>query len=185
LSGHARVLFGAPKDAGAPATNGLESRSFLSRIRRVDRVACLISSDADLLLPEGSRSARPTPWEIENFGTNPGSLQMFTYIPRFIGKKPPLVVVLHGATQTAADYAHGSGWMALADRHGFALLFPQQRRSNNAFTCFHWYRRRDTERGQGEARSIWQMVERMIANHEGEFPTNTHTRTRARHGVLK
>ena len=145
----------------------------------------MISSDADLLLPEGSRSARPTPWEIENFGTNPGSLQMFTYIPRFIRSKPPLVVVLHGATQTATDYAHGSGWLTLADRHGFVLLFPQQRRSNNAFTCFHWYRRRDTERGQGEARSIWQMVERMIANHEGEFPTNTHTRTRARHGVLK
>jgi feruloyl esterase len=91
---------------------------------------------------------------------------MFTYIPRVIGKKPPLIVVLHGATQTAADYARGSSWMTLADRHGFALLFPQQRRSNNAFTCFHWYRSRDTERGQGEARSIWQMVERMIASHD-------------------
>jgi poly(hydroxyalkanoate) depolymerase family esterase len=119
----------------------------------------------DLLLPERLRSVRPALTEIEHFGTDPGSLRMFTYVPSGIRRKPPLVVVLHGAIQTAADYAHGSGWLTLADRYGFALLFPQQRRSNNAFTCFHWYPRRDTERGQGETRSIWQMVERMAADH--------------------
>lgn len=124
-----------------------------------------LTSRFDLLLPGSLRSAPPAPREIERFGTNPGSLQMFTYIPRAIGRNPPLVVVLHGATQTAADYAHGSGWLTLAERYGFALLFPQQRRSNNALTCFHWYRPRDTERGQGEARSIWQMVERVVADH--------------------
>lgn len=98
----------------------------------------------DLLLPERLRSVRPALTEIEHFGTDPGSLRMFTYVPSGIRRKPPLVVVLHGAIQTAADYAHGSGWLTLADRYGFALLFPQQRRSNNAFTRFHWYRRRDT-----------------------------------------
>ena len=103
--------------------------------------------------------------EIEAFGTNPGSLRMFAYVPANLGKQPPLVVVLHGATQTAEDYARGSGWHTLADRHGFAVLFPQQVWRNNALACFHWYRRRDTERGQGEARSIWQMVQRMMTEH--------------------
>ena len=124
-----------------------------------------LTSCFDLLLPAGLRAALRTPREVEHFGTNPGCLQMFSYIPNGIGKNPPLVVVLHGATQTAAEYAHGSGWLTLADRYGFALLFPQQRRANNPFACFHWYRRRDSERGQGEARSIWQMVERMVADH--------------------
>jgi poly(hydroxyalkanoate) depolymerase family esterase len=160
-------LFGPQKDAAErPQPMGSQAVPFEPHPTRGPSCMFDFTRCFDLLLPEGSRSARPTPWEIENFGTNPGSLQMFTYIPRCIGRKPPLVVVLHGATQTAADYAHGSGWLTLADRHGFALLFPQQRRSNNAFTCFHWYRRRDTERGQGEARSIWQMVERMIASHD-------------------
>ncbi len=107
------------------------------------------------------RRSRPELTENLQFGTNPGSLQMFTYIPSGLPESAPLVVVLHGAVQTADDYAYGSGWVTLADRHGFALLFPQQRRSNNPLNCFHWYRCRDTERGQGEARSIWQMIESM------------------------
>jgi feruloyl esterase len=103
--------------------------------------------------------------ERERFGTNPGGLRMFTYIPDNLRIGAPLVVVLHGALQSADDYAHGSGWLNLAERFGFAVLFPEQRRSNNLFACFHWYRRRDTERGQGEGRSIWQMIERMAADH--------------------
>jgi feruloyl esterase len=107
------------------------------------------------------RPTRPELREINDFGTNPGSLRMFTHVPEGLHENSPLVVVLHGAVQTADDYAHGSGWVTLAERHRFALLFPQQRRSNNLLNCFHWYRRRDTERGQGEARSIWQMIERI------------------------
>jgi feruloyl esterase len=107
---------------------------------------------------------RPVLTEISGFGTNPGSLRMFMHVPRGLRENAPLVVVLHGAVQTADDYAYGSGWVTLADRHKFALLFPQQRRSNNLLSCFHWYRRRDTERGQGEARSISQMIERISAD---------------------
>jgi hypothetical protein len=88
-----------------------------------------------------------------------------------LGRKPPLVVVLHGATQTAADYAHGSGWLTLADRHGFALLFPQQRRSNNPFTCFHWYRRRDAKRGRGGLAigAPYTMGDRKLRNQPGSL----------------
>ncbi|MET0710082.1 MAG: PHB depolymerase family esterase [Tardiphaga sp.] len=104
--------------------------------------------------------------ETERFGTNPGGLRMFTYVPEKLAAGAPLVVVLHGALQSAGDYAHGSGWLTLAERFGFAVLFPEQSRTNNAFRCFHWYRRRDTERGQGEGRSIWQMIERTTAHHQ-------------------
>src|SRR6187431_999117 len=119
----------APRKNARSARNQWARKPFLFEPHPTRGPSCMFDFTRcfDLLLPEGSRSARPTPWEIENFGTNPGSLQMFTYVPKFIGRKSPLVVVLHGAIQTAADYAHGSGWMSLADRHGFALLFPQQR----------------------------------------------------------
>lgn len=60
------------------------------------------------------------------------------------------MVVLQGCTQTAADYDHGSGWSSLAERLGFALLFPEQQRSNNANLCFNWFMPRDTRRGAGE-----------------------------------
>ena len=53
----------------------------------------------------------------------------------------------------------------LAEESGFALLFPEQQRSNNANLCFNWFNPDDTNRGLGEAHSIFQMVEAMIETH--------------------
>jgi feruloyl esterase len=103
--------------------------------------------------------------EVAEFGPNPGNLRMLAYVPETAGAAPALVVVLHGCTQTAAGYDHGAGWSSLADRHGFALLFPEQRRANNPKGCFTWFERGDTQRGLGEAASIHAMVERMAAAH--------------------
>jgi poly(hydroxyalkanoate) depolymerase family esterase len=101
--------------------------------------------------------------EVTGFGSNPGALRMFKYVPA--DPQPALVVVLHGCTQTAASYDFGAGWSTLADRHGFLLLLPEQQRTNNAQNCFNWFLAGDIERGQGEAMSIRQMVEKMIVDH--------------------
>jgi poly(hydroxyalkanoate) depolymerase family esterase len=103
--------------------------------------------------------------ETTGFGSNPGNLRMLTYLPKGQEGSPALVVVLHGCTQTAAGYDHGAGWSTLADRYGFALLFPEQQRANNPKTCFSWFQPGDTARGQGEALSIRQMVEHMACAH--------------------
>jgi poly(hydroxyalkanoate) depolymerase family esterase len=103
--------------------------------------------------------------EIFEFGSNPGALRMFTYVPGTAPHKPALVVVLHGCAQTAASYDLGVGWSTLADRYGLALLLPQQQVSNNPNNCFNWFLPGDTERGSGEALSIRQMIEAMIAAH--------------------
>lgn len=102
--------------------------------------------------------------EVAGFGSNPGALRMFEYVPA--DPQPALVVVLHGCTQTAARYDFGAGWSTLADRHGFVLLLPEQQPVNNARNCFNWFLAGDIERGQGEALSIRQMVEKMIADHK-------------------
>jgi len=103
--------------------------------------------------------------EIEEFGTNPGRLRMLAFVPTALPPGAPLVVVLHGCMQNAAGYDHGAGWSALAERFGFALLYPEQRRVNNAQGCFNWFRPEDTARGQGEAESIRQMAGHMLAEH--------------------
>jgi len=107
--------------------------------------------------------SRLTP--LVNFGSDPGALGAYFYLPANIRPGAPLVVVLHGCTQTAAGYDHGSGWSALADREGFALLYPEQRRANNMNLCFNWFERSDIARSGGEAQSIAQMVETMVATH--------------------
>jgi feruloyl esterase len=103
--------------------------------------------------------------EVTGFGSNPGNLRMLTYTPDHLPASPALVVALHGATQTAASYDKGAGWSTLADRHGFAVLLPQQHWINNPLRAFNWFRPEDTERNGGEPLSIKQMIDRMIADH--------------------
>src|SRR5205085_800214 len=100
--------------------------------------------------------------EVAGFGSNPGNLRMLTHMRRNLHAAPALVVALHGCTQTAADYDLGSGWSELAYKHGFAMLFPEQRRANNPNNCFNWFLPSDTERGAGEALSIRQMIDPMV-----------------------
>lgn len=103
---------------------------------------------------------------LDEFGSNPGHLNAWSFIPeRTCGEELSLVVVLHGCTQTATGYDRGSGWSELAAAHGFAVLFPEQQRSNNANLCFNWFESGDTRRDAGEALSIAQMVETMVERH--------------------
>ena len=96
---------------------------------------------------------------------NPGGLDARMFVPDGLAPGAPLVVVLHGCTQSAADYDAGSGWSQLAARHGFALLYPEQTRRNNPNLCFNWFQPRDTTRGTGEVASIHAMTEAMCAAH--------------------
>ncbi|MGI8610689.1 MAG: extracellular catalytic domain type 1 short-chain-length polyhydroxyalkanoate depolymerase [Sphingomicrobium sp.] len=100
---------------------------------------------------------------LTGFGSNPGELDARTYAPT--DAPTGLVVVLHGCTQTASTYDKGSGWSQLAERHGFAVLFPQQRRANNPNLCFNWFLPGDARRGRGEAASIAQMVEHVAGRY--------------------
>jgi poly(hydroxyalkanoate) depolymerase family esterase len=104
--------------------------------------------------------------EITGFGTNPGDLRMFSFVPDNLQQRPALVVVLHGCGQTAAGYDLGAGWSTLAKHYGFALLMPEQRSSNNANTCFNWFNPEDTARDSGEACSIRQMIARMAGDYK-------------------
>lgn len=100
-----------------------------------------------------------------DFAPNPGALRMRFYAPPGLAKGSPLVVVLHGCTQNGEDFAREAGWLTLADRFGFAVLCPEQTRANNPNLCFNWYEPGDAARDGGEAASIAQMVERVLADH--------------------
>ena len=96
---------------------------------------------------------------------NPGALDGFAYVPRQTSGAA-LVVVLHGCSQTAEAYDRGSGWSRHAEALGFAVLFPQQRRSNNPGLCFNWFVPDDTARNRGEAASIASMIRAMVKDHD-------------------
>ncbi len=113
----------------------------LSRMRR-EWAARMPQMGSDMAAPDSGRLL-----EVAGFGANPGALRMLTHVPAGLKPGAPLVVVLHGCSQTAAGYDAGTGWSTLADRHGFAVLLPEQRRSNNAHGCFKLVRTRRPSRG--------------------------------------
>ncbi|GAA3827162.1 PHB depolymerase family esterase [Streptomyces coacervatus] len=126
----------------------------------------LIALIAALLTP--GRAAAVSLQEVTGFGSNPGALRMFRYVPDGLPSGRPVVVALHGCTQDAAGYGAGSGWIQLADRWGFSVVLPQQSTANNSASCFDWFQSGDIERGQGEAASVAQMVDRQLADVGGD-----------------
>ncbi|HEX8820625.1 MAG TPA: PHB depolymerase family esterase [Archangium sp.] len=102
--------------------------------------------------------------QVTSFGTNPGNLKMWKHVPATMPANAPVVVALHGCTQTADAYTL-TGWNALADQLKFYVVYPEQLSSNNQNVCFNWFEPGDIARGQGEALSIKQMVDKMAVDH--------------------
>ncbi|GAB4524606.1 MAG: PHB depolymerase family esterase [Haliangiales bacterium] len=103
---------------------------------------------------------------VSSFGSNPGNLTMYRYVPGNLPAGAGLVVAMHGCTQSAGEYLIGPGWDTLADEQGFAVVLPEQKSGNNFNKCFNWFESGDIARGQGEAKSIISMVDHMVANFD-------------------
>jgi poly(hydroxyalkanoate) depolymerase family esterase len=74
------------------------------------------------------------------------------------GVPMPLLVMLHGCTQTPDDFAAGTRMNSYAEQHGCLVLYPQQRRRNNPRRCWNWFSPRHQVRGHGEPAAIAAMV---------------------------
>ena len=134
---------------------------FLRHLQKINKISGLVDFGRS-----AKRALRSPLVEITGFGSNPGDLRMFSYVPGNLQSVPALVVVLHGCGQTASAYDLGAGWSTLAEHYGFALLMPEQRHANNAQGCFNWFNPEDTARDSGEACSISQMIARMVDDHK-------------------
>ncbi len=82
-----------------------------------------------------------------HFGTRPYKL----YIPRgYHGQKVPLIVMLHGCTQSPDDFAAGTGMNAAADGAVCLVAYPGQTRKANMQKCWNWFSAADQQRDAGE-----------------------------------
>ena len=79
-------------------------------------------------------------------------------------KKRPLVVMLHGCKQDPQTFAESTRMNELADRHGFLVLYPEQRRFANTNYCWNWFDS-SVHRGGGEAALIAGMVREITASY--------------------
>jgi poly(hydroxyalkanoate) depolymerase family esterase len=100
------------------------------------------------------------------FGANPGNLGMFSCVPSGLAKSSALVVALHGCQQSAKDFDLATGWSELGRKHGFAVLFPEQKCGNNSQNCFNWFVEKHIRRDAGEIASIRGMIETMLEDYQ-------------------
>lgn len=139
------------------------SRVGRPRVRLTAFGTALVAAIAAIACAGPARAATLT--EITGFGSNPGNLKMWEYIPTGLAPNRPLVILLHGCSATAAAIDNESGWTKWADQFQFALVLPEQKPANNGFRCFNVSVPGDQERGQGEVLSVKQMTDWAIAHH--------------------
>ncbi|QSN63442.1 PHB depolymerase family esterase [Caballeronia sp. M1242] len=87
------------------------------------------------------------------------------YVPPRTGLgRMPVVVMLHGCKQSADDFAQGTRMNLLADKYGFAVLYPEQSKHDHPHRCWRWYDDSDSG-GGGEAASIVSLIRATVAEH--------------------
>lgn len=80
-----------------------------------------------------------------------GSRRYKLYIPAgHHGRTLPLIVMLHGCTQSPDDFAAGTRMNELADEQSFFVAYTEQPKSANANKCWNWFSGRDQCRDSGE-----------------------------------
>src|SRR4051794_32153168 len=112
------------------------------------------------LVPEGARF-------IEGTYSNPaGSRAYRLFIPSgYQGQPLPLVVMLHGCTQSPDDFAAGTRMNFIAEEQTCLVVYPAQRREANQAKCWNWFRSADQQRDQGEPSLIAGITRRIMAEY--------------------
>ncbi|WP_201788726.1 PHB depolymerase family esterase [Bosea sp. BIWAKO-01] len=99
----------------------------------------------------------------DRFRGSGGALSYRLYTP--IGsprRRLPLLVMLHGCTQSASDFASGTGMNEVADELGFLVLYPEQSASANMARCWNWHRPANQRRGSGEPATIAALTRHVL-----------------------
>jgi poly(hydroxyalkanoate) depolymerase family esterase len=75
---------------------------------------------------------------------------------------PPLLLMLHGCTQSPDDFAAGTRMNELAEQHGFLVAYPAQSANANGSKCWNWFRPDDQVRGSGEPALLAALAENIV-----------------------
>jgi poly(hydroxyalkanoate) depolymerase family esterase len=112
------------------------------------------------IVPEGTRFIAGT------YSNAAGSRTYKLFIPsRSQGKQLPLIVMLHGCTQSPDDFAAGTRMNFLAEEQNCFVVYPEQPSGANQSKCWNWFRTGDQRRGGGEPSMIAGITRHIMRDH--------------------
>ncbi|TGD93178.1 extracellular catalytic domain type 1 short-chain-length polyhydroxyalkanoate depolymerase [Methylobacterium nonmethylotrophicum] len=146
-----RALPGGLRDLARRAGRGLEQG--LARLRGRPRGP----------VPEVAEPSRGR-FLSESFAGPTGQRAYRLYVPSgYRGRPVPLVVMLHGCTQSPEDFSAGTGMNRVAEAETFLVAYPAQTKAANQARCWNWYSRADQGRESGETGVIAGITRAVMA----------------------
>ena len=160
---------GGLSDTAVPAPAPASAAASDSVIDVVARVVDPGHDDSEPALrsdpPSGDAQASGR-FEAHAFSHPAGTRSYKLYVPaRASDVPPPMLVMLHGCTQSADDFAAGTQMNPLADAHGLLVVYPEQAAHANPSKCWNWFNPQDQLRGAGEPALLAGLVQDVAARH--------------------
>jgi poly(hydroxyalkanoate) depolymerase family esterase len=101
-----------------------------------------------------------------SYSNHAGSRTYKLYVPSGRqGQTLPLVVMLHGCTQSPDDFAAGTRMNTLAEEHGCLIAYPAQAASANPSKCWNWFEAKDQARDRGEPALIAGITRQIMRDY--------------------
>ncbi|MBK7994497.1 MAG: PHB depolymerase family esterase [Blastocatellia bacterium] len=106
-------------------------------------------------------------WVVDSVSNQFGSRNYKIWVPSSYNgnSSVPLVMMLHGCTQSADDFAAGTQMNAVAESNNFLVVYPEQPSNANQSRCWNWFESANQSRGSGEPSLLVAIVNKIKTSY--------------------